>query len=83
MTRRYPRFLQMLVAPRERAAVLIGAIAEIAERLVERMYAQILLIPGPKRPGILVNDHWSACCDFRPDSTGARASSACSTARSA
>jgi hypothetical protein len=36
----------------------MGAFGEIAERLVERGYAPIPIIPGTKRPGILVKDHW-------------------------
>ena len=36
----------------------MGAFAQIAERLIERGYAAVPIIPGTKRPGVLSNGQW-------------------------
>jgi hypothetical protein len=36
----------------------MGAFAQIAERLIERGYAVVPIIPGTKRPGVLSNGQW-------------------------
>jgi hypothetical protein len=37
----------------------MGAFAQIAARLIERGYAAVPIIPGTKRPGVLINGHWT------------------------
>jgi hypothetical protein len=36
----------------------MGAFAQIAQRLIERGYVAVPIIPGTKRPGVLLNGQW-------------------------